>query len=108
MTRRNGRIEMHLVSLARQTVRVLGRAFTFAEGERIHTENSHKYSVAEFQALGGARRLDAGPGLDRPGPGSSACICCGSLSYPTTCSQPGRLARQCAPRPRQQGVSLRG
>ena len=46
-----GRIEMHLVSLARQTVRVLGRAFSFAKGERIHTENSHKYSVEEFQAL---------------------------------------------------------
>jgi dimethylhistidine N-methyltransferase len=46
-----GRIEMHLVSLARQTVRVLGRAFSFAKGERIHTENSHKYAIEEFQAL---------------------------------------------------------
>jgi L-histidine N-alpha-methyltransferase len=46
-----GRVEMHLVSLADQTVRVLGRAFTFAEGERIHTENSHKYTVPEFQRL---------------------------------------------------------
>ena len=46
-----GRIEMHLVSLARQKVRVLGRPFSFAKGERIHTENSHKYSVEEFQAL---------------------------------------------------------
>jgi dimethylhistidine N-methyltransferase len=46
-----GRIEMHLVSLARQTVRVMGREFRFAKGERIHTENSHKYTVAEFQAL---------------------------------------------------------
>jgi L-histidine Nalpha-methyltransferase len=48
---RQGRIEMYLVSLAEQTVRVHGRAFAFAEGERIHTENSHKYTVAEFQAL---------------------------------------------------------
>jgi dimethylhistidine N-methyltransferase len=46
-----GRIEMYLVSLAEQIVRVSGRAFSFAKGERIHTENSHKYSVAEFQAL---------------------------------------------------------
>ena len=46
-----GRIEMHLVSLGRQTVRVLGRAFSFAKGERIHTENSYKYSIEEFQAL---------------------------------------------------------
>jgi len=46
-----GRIEIYLESLADQTVRVLGHAFAFAEGERIHTENSHKYSIAEFQAL---------------------------------------------------------
>jgi dimethylhistidine N-methyltransferase len=46
-----GRIEMHLVSLADQTVRILGREFAFIAGERIHTENSHKYSVEEFQAL---------------------------------------------------------
>jgi len=50
----DGRIEMYLVSRARQTVHVQGRAFAFAEGERIHTENSHKYTVAEFQALAGA------------------------------------------------------
>jgi L-histidine Nalpha-methyltransferase len=39
------RIEMHLRSLRPQRVRVLGRAFDFAEGETIHTENSHKFSV---------------------------------------------------------------
>lgn len=47
----HGRMEMYLVSRKRQLVRVRGRAFRFADGERIHTENSHKYSVAEFQAL---------------------------------------------------------
>jgi L-histidine N-alpha-methyltransferase len=46
-----GRMEMYLESLAEQTVRVQGRAFSFAAGERIHTENSHKYTVAEFQTL---------------------------------------------------------
>jgi len=46
-----GRIEMHLVSLARQTVRILGREFCFVKGERIHTENSHKYSIDGFRAL---------------------------------------------------------
>jgi uncharacterized SAM-dependent methyltransferase len=46
-----GRIEMYLVSLARQAVHILGRTFTFADGERIHTENSHKYTVPEFHAL---------------------------------------------------------
>ena len=63
-----GRIEMHLVSLARQTVRVMGREFRFAKGERIHTENSHKYAIEEFQTLAQFRRLDARPRLDRPGP----------------------------------------
>ena len=50
----HGRIELYLKSLAEQTVRVLGRAFSFAAGERIHTENSHKYTVAEFQTLAAA------------------------------------------------------
>jgi len=46
-----GRIEMHLVSSREQKVAVGGRVFSFRAGETIHTENSHKYSVAEFQAL---------------------------------------------------------
>jgi L-histidine N-alpha-methyltransferase len=46
-----GRIEIYLESLADQTVHLLGRSFTFAQGERIHTENSHKYTVPEFQDL---------------------------------------------------------
>jgi dimethylhistidine N-methyltransferase len=45
------RIEMHLVSRARQSVRLLGRSFEFAAGETIHTENSYKYSVEQFRAL---------------------------------------------------------
>ena len=45
------RIEMHLVSLAAQTVNVGDYRFGFAAGESIHTENSYKYSVAEFQRL---------------------------------------------------------
>jgi L-histidine Nalpha-methyltransferase len=46
-----GRIEMHLVSRRAQRVRVAGREFAFAAGETIHTENSYKYSIDEFQAL---------------------------------------------------------
>lgn len=46
-----GRIEMHLESTCAQTVTVSGRSFAFAAGERLHTENSCKYSVAEFQRL---------------------------------------------------------
>ena len=48
------RIEMRLVSLRAQQVRVLGRGFSFGAQERIHTENSHKYTVEDFEAL--ARR----------------------------------------------------
>jgi dimethylhistidine N-methyltransferase len=47
-----GRIEMHLVSLRDQLVVVQGRRFFFRTGETIHTENSYKYTIAEFQALG--------------------------------------------------------
>ncbi|MBI3453690.1 MAG: L-histidine N(alpha)-methyltransferase, partial [Rhodospirillales bacterium] len=46
-----GRIEMHLESLATQRVSVAGQAFAFAAGETIHTENSYKYAVEEFRAL---------------------------------------------------------
>jgi L-histidine Nalpha-methyltransferase len=46
-----GRIEMHLVSRADQTVHIDGRSFHFADGESIHTEDSHKYTVDGFQAL---------------------------------------------------------
>lgn len=46
-----GRIEMHIRSLRAQAVEVCGERFRFAEGETIHTENSHKYTVEEFQAL---------------------------------------------------------
>ena len=45
---RPGRIEMHLQSLQSQTVDIGGRSFAFAEGERIHTENSYKYHPEEF------------------------------------------------------------
>ncbi len=46
-----GRIEMHLESLCAQSVTVGRRAFEFAKGERMHTENSCKYSIDEFRDL---------------------------------------------------------
>jgi dimethylhistidine N-methyltransferase len=46
-----GRVEMHLRSLRAQTVSVAGKRFPFRQGETIRTENSHKYTVEEFQAL---------------------------------------------------------
>ncbi len=50
----DGRIEMYLVSQSNQSISVGGRTFAFAAGETIHTENSHKYEIKEFQALGRA------------------------------------------------------
>lgn len=48
-----GYIEITLVSLTDQTVKVGGRHFHFAPGETIHVENSHKYGVGEFTVLAG-------------------------------------------------------
>jgi dimethylhistidine N-methyltransferase len=56
---RLGRIEMHLVSLAEQSVTLAGRSFRFRRDETIHTENSYKYSVEEFQALAGEAGFEA-------------------------------------------------
>ena len=49
-----GRIEMHLVSLKQQKVKIAAHRFAFARGESIHTENSYKYSVEEFRELAAA------------------------------------------------------
>jgi dimethylhistidine N-methyltransferase len=46
-----GRIEMHLVALAAQQVRLGRHRWRFAAGETIHTENSYKYSLEDFRAL---------------------------------------------------------
>lgn len=48
---RQHRIEMYLVSQCRQSVALLGETVTFAEGEAIHTEYSHKYTIDGFRAL---------------------------------------------------------
>ncbi len=48
-----GQIEMHLVSTHAQTVSIDGESFDFEAGESIHTEDSHKYGIAEFKALAG-------------------------------------------------------
>jgi uncharacterized SAM-dependent methyltransferase len=46
-----GRIEMHLISLQEQKIRIGAQRFGFERGESIHTENSYKYSSAGFRAL---------------------------------------------------------
>jgi L-histidine Nalpha-methyltransferase len=50
---RMSRIEMHLESRVKQTVEIqnLDRAFHFARGERIHTENSYKFTAGSIAAL---------------------------------------------------------
>jgi dimethylhistidine N-methyltransferase len=46
-----GRIEMHLVSKGAQAVRVLDETHLFEAGERIHTENSYKFSDEQIGAI---------------------------------------------------------
>ncbi len=59
------RIEMHLVSLKRQKVRIAGKTIDFRVGETIHTENSYKYSVESLAALArGAGWLPLGAWID--------------------------------------------
>jgi len=47
----DSRIEMHLESRTAQTVRWAGGERCFAAGERIHTENSYKWTLDAFAAL---------------------------------------------------------
>jgi dimethylhistidine N-methyltransferase len=46
-----GRIEMHLVSLAEQSVGVAGQCFHFHLGETLLTEHSYKFRCDEFAAI---------------------------------------------------------
>jgi dimethylhistidine N-methyltransferase len=46
-----GRIEMHLVSKARQSVRIGAYEISFEKGETIHTENSYKYDTGTLSRL---------------------------------------------------------
>src|SRR3546814_17307646 len=47
----HNRIEMHLRAERNMRFHVAGEAFGIAEGETIHTENSHKYNVDEARLL---------------------------------------------------------
>ncbi|MBI1209219.1 MAG: L-histidine N(alpha)-methyltransferase [Azospirillum sp.] len=44
-------VRMWLESLVEQTVRIGETAFRFRRGERIHTENSYKYTIENFQVV---------------------------------------------------------
>lgn len=48
---RDGRVEMHLESLAKQTVTVAGRRVAFDAGETIWTESSYKYGVEDLESM---------------------------------------------------------
>jgi dimethylhistidine N-methyltransferase len=45
------RIEMHLVSMRQQGVRIGDRTIAFHEGETIHTESSYKFTLERFAEL---------------------------------------------------------
>lgn len=45
------RIEMHLICREAHEVEVAGTTVSFRKGESIHTENSHKYTLAEFSEI---------------------------------------------------------
>lgn len=47
----DARVEMHLVSRRAQQVQVAGQTIAFAEGETIHTENSHKFTPEGLAAM---------------------------------------------------------
>src|SRR5260370_15157191 len=54
-----GRVGMYLESQCNQVVPIagLGEEFSFRAGERIHTENSYKYSLSEIERLASAANL---------------------------------------------------
>ncbi|MAW79391.1 MAG: hypothetical protein CMI63_04085 [Parvularcula sp.] len=45
------RIEMHLRALRPTVIELDGHEFSFDEGETLHTENSHKFTLEKFEAL---------------------------------------------------------
>jgi dimethylhistidine N-methyltransferase len=53
------RVEMHLEAMSAQRVRIAGRERIFAQGERIHTEDSYKYSPDDFATLLGRAGFDS-------------------------------------------------
>ena len=55
------RIEMHLVSRCRQQIAVGGEAYEFEEGETLHTENSHKFTIDGLRALAVRAGFRPGP-----------------------------------------------
>lgn len=61
------RIEMHLESLAQQTVRIEGRMIRFSRGETIHTENSYKFTEERLKDLLASADFDIQGATPMPG-----------------------------------------
>ena len=61
------RIEMHLVSRARQPVALAGERFVLEEGESLHTENSYKFTIDGLRALATQAGFRPGPVWTDPG-----------------------------------------
>ena len=55
------RIEMHLISLCRQRVEFEGQSYECAEGETLHTENSHKFTIDGLRTLAQQAGFRPGP-----------------------------------------------
>ncbi|MGY8835396.1 MAG: L-histidine N(alpha)-methyltransferase [Enterobacterales bacterium] len=53
----HSRIEMHLVSNCTQSLIINDQQIDFIEGESIHTENSHKYTLESFKQLAAQANL---------------------------------------------------
>lgn len=69
----DSRIEMHLQARHTQTVRWPGGARTFTGGERIHTENSYKWTLPGFQALLAEAGFEATQAWTDPGQRFAVC-----------------------------------
>ncbi|MEO7390632.1 MAG: L-histidine N(alpha)-methyltransferase [Ramlibacter sp.] len=55
------RVEMHLVSRRRQELALGGECYDFEEGETLHTENSHKFTIDGLRALAVRAGFRPGP-----------------------------------------------
>jgi len=78
------RIEMHLMSLCRQTVTLQGQDFAFEQGETLHTENSYKFTVEGLHHLALQAGWVPGPVWSNPDPQ----FCLQWLEAPTHRSSP--------------------
>ncbi|MES2950767.1 MAG: L-histidine N(alpha)-methyltransferase [Pseudomonadota bacterium] len=66
------RIEMHLMSMRPQKVRVGDTSYAFAQGETLHTENSYKFTVDGLHQL--AARAGFTPGQSWTDPDHKFCL----------------------------------